>query len=266
MPVDVSTLPPESREVYLDLGRRVTTPNTLAQANKTIRAFTKFGAEVTLHGYGPDDDAHLSDTRDTLIDRFTDGSDAKGASKLAAGAYVTARRDAKDERQSVRTLLTGCVPRLRDAGNVVDAKRLQSLLEQTSRAPNDTALLDHMKRLHALLGEPVLEPLIVNRGGPDMLLRIERSRNSLLSAIRERGGNPEVSALSDERDILDGIIVTLTRNAARAARVAARRLGQPAIAQEFKLVYFRATRNGSVEDGGEPTLPGVPATAEPVSR
>lgn len=263
--VDVSTLPPESREVYLDLGRRVTTPNALAQANKTIRAFVRFGAEVTLHGYGPDDDSHLSDARDTLIQRFTDGSDAKGASKLATGTYHEARRDAKDERESVRALLTSCVSRLRDSGNLADAKRLQVLLDQTSSAPNDTALLDHMKRLHAVLSEPVLEPLIINRGGPDMLVRIDRSRNFLLSAIRERGGHPEVTALSDERDILDGIIVTLTRNAARAARVAARRLGQPAIAQEFKLVYFRSTRGGGIEDGAEPTPACAPATDEPAS-
>lgn len=260
MPVDVLALSPESREIYLELGRRVTTPDSLAQANKTIRAFARFGAEVTAHGYGPEDDAHLSDTRDTLLDRFTDGSTAKDASKLSKVDYVSARRDAKDDRQSVRTLLTSCATRLRDGGNLPDAKRVQSLLDQTSNVANDTALLDQLSRLHTMINEPVLVPLIINRGGPEMLVRIPTSRESLLTAIRQRAGHPDVSALSDERDILDGIIVTLTRTAVRAARVAARRLGLPAIAQEFKLVYFRTTRGDSVEDDIEPTLPDEPTT------
>jgi hypothetical protein len=257
MPVDVSALSPESCEVYLELGRRETTANTLAQANKTEGAFARWGVQVTEDGYGPEDDAHLSDTRDTLITRFTDGSNAKGASKLATADYLSARRDAKDDRQSVRTLLSSCLPRLRDGGSIQDAKRVQSLLEQTSVAASDNVLIDHMARLGAMITEPALVPLIVTRGGPGLIVRINNSREALLAAIRQRASQPEVSALADERDILDGIIITLTRNAARAARVTARRLRLPAIAQEFKLVYFRTTRSGG---GGEPTPDPAPAS------
>lgn len=252
MPVDVSALSPESRKIYLGLGRRVTTPNALAQANKTLGAFVLYGAEVTEEGYGPDDDSHLSDTRDTLIERYTDRSDAKGASKVAKVNYLKAVREAKQDRLGARNLLTSCVLPLRDGGNLSDAQRIQSLLDDTSAAPDDTTLLDHMKRMHATLIEPVLVPLIAGRGGPGLTVRLETSRDKLLAAIRERAAHPEVSALSDERDILDGIIVSLTRNAARAARVAARRLGQPAIAKEFELVYFRSTRSIPA-DGDEPT-------------
>jgi hypothetical protein len=266
MPVDVSALPPESREVYLDRGRRVTTPNTLAQANKTIRAFIRYGAEVTADGYGPEDDAHLSDTRDTLIARFTDGALARDASKLVTVDYVSARRDAKDDRESGRTLLTSCLARLRDGGNLQDAKRVQNLLEQTSAAADDTTLIDHLSRLHGMITDPALTPLITTRGGPGLIGRIQNSREALLTAMHQRVGHPDVSALSDERDILDGIIVTLTRTAARAARVAARRLGQPAIASEFKLVYLRAGRNGVIEDGDQPTPFEPPAAPAPASE
>ena len=258
MPVNVSALSPESREVYLERGRRVTTPDALAQADKTIRAFLRWAAEVTANGYGPDDDTYLSDTRDTLLARFTDGSNAKDASKLAMVDYVKAQRDAKDDRQSVRTLLISCLTHLRDGGSLPDAKRVQTLLEQTSTAANDTALLDQLTRLYNMINEPVLVPLIVNRGGVDMIVRVQNSRESLLTAMRQRAGHP-VTALADERDILDGIIVTLTRTAYRAARVASRRLGLPAIASDFKLVHFRA-HVGSSEDGAEPTPPDAPAS------
>jgi hypothetical protein len=259
MPVDVSALSPESCEHYLELGRRESTANTLAQANRTIGAFARWGAQVTEDGYGSEDDAHLSDTRDTLIARFTEGSDARGASKLATADHVSARRNAQDDRQSVRTLLSSCLARLRDGGNIADAKRVQSLLEQTSTVTGDTALIDHMARLGAMIREPALVPLIVSRGGPGLIVRVQNSREALLAALRQRASQPEVSALADERDILDGIIITLTRTAARAARVTSRRLRLPAIAQEFKLVYFRTTRSGAADNGGEPTTDPAPA-------
>jgi hypothetical protein len=178
-----------------------------------------------------------------------------GASKVAAEAYLTALRNAKHERLSVRTLLNTCVSPLRDVSNLHDAQRAQSLLEQTSAAPNDTTLIDHMKRLYAMLIEPVLLPVIVNRGRSSMIVRVQNASESLLAAVRQRAVNSDVSAASDERDILDGILVTLTRSAAAAAGVAARRLGQPALAAEFKLVYFRRSSSTPVVDGDEPAAP-----------
>jgi hypothetical protein len=248
MTIDVSALAPEARAHYRILGERVTTRDTLAQADMTILAFVRFGVEVSDNGYGLEDHTHLSDTRDTLLQRHTDRSDAMGASQLAGVTYSVALRGAKDERMCVRTLLNTCVTPLRDTGKLQDAQRVESLLKQTSAAPDDGALLDHMKRLHVMVNEPVLAPLIAGRGGPGIIARLQSARDSLLLAIRVHAANPEVSAVSEERNILDGIIVVNTRNAYAAARVAARRLGQPAIANAFKLVHLRKTRNAPVED------------------
>lgn len=248
MTIDVSALAPEARAHYRILGERVTTQATLAQADLTILAFGRFGVQVTDSGYGSEDHGQLSDTRDTLLQRHTDRSDAMGASKLAGVTYSVALRGAKDERMCVRTLLNTCVTPLRDTGKLQDAQRVLSLLKQTSAAPDDHILLDHMKRLHAMVTEPVLAPLIAGRGGPGAIVRLQTARDNLLLAIRDHAGNPEVSAVSEERNILDGIIVVNTRNAYAAARVAARRLGQPPIAAAFKLIHLRKTRNTPVED------------------
>jgi hypothetical protein len=119
-----------------------------------------------------------------------------------------------------------------------------------------------MKRLHGMVNEPVLAPIIAGRGGPGIITRLQTARDNLLLAIRDYAGNPDVSAVSEERNILDGIIVVNTRNAYAAARIAARRLGQPAIASAFKLVHLRKTRNTPVEDV-DPDEPGTePEPAE----
>lgn len=253
MTIDVSALAPEARAHYLLLGERVTTPNALAQADKTIRAFVRFGAEVTDNGYGPDDHAYLSDTRDTLLARHTDRSEAMGVSKMAGVTYDVAERNAKDERLSGRSLLNTCVTPLRDTGKLQEAQRIQTLLKQTSAAPTDDVLLDHLKRMHLMLNEPFLVPLITGRGGPSIIARLQTARDNLLAAIRDDAAHPDVSAVSEERNILDGIIVVNTRNAYAAARVAARRLGQPAIATAFKLVHFRRSNTPIVDD--EPETP-----------
>lgn len=261
MLIHVSSLAPEAREHYRVLGERVATPDAVAQANKTLRAFEHFGVQVSEHGYGVDDHGRLSDAHETLLARHTDRSGAMDASKLAGVTYSAALRGAKHERQSARTLCNTCISPLRDEGKVQDAQRLETLLKQTKAAPDDNTLLDHIKRLQAILAEPALMPLFATRGGPSISARLETSRVTLLGAIRDRAAHPDVSVASEERNIIEGIIVVNCRNAYAAARVAARRLGQPHIANEFKLVYFRSNTR-SAPAGDEPENDDQPETSE----
>ena len=249
MIIEVASLAPEAREHYRVRGERVTTADAVAQAHKTMGAFHRYGAQVTEDGYGPEDYGRLSDAADTLLERHTDRSDAMDASKLTGVTYHAALRGAKNGRQSVRTLFNTCIPPLRDNGKLQEVARIESLLKQTRAAPDDNTLIDHLKRLQAMLNEPMLAPLIATRGGAGIGARLQTSREALMAAIRDRAAHPDVAAASEERNIIEGIIVVNTRNAYAAARIAARRLGQPAIANEFKLIHFRSsTRTSPVED------------------
>lgn len=261
MLIVVSSLAPEAREHYRVLGERVATPDAVAQANKTLRAFEHFGVQVSEHGYGVEDNARLFDAHETLLARHTDRSEAVDASKLAGVTYSVALRGAKHERQSARTLCNTCITPLLDEGRVQDATRLQTLIKQTAAAPDDNTLLDHIKRLQAMLADATLAPLFATRGGPSISTRLETARVTLLGATRDRAAHPDVSTASEERNIIEGIIVVNCRNAYAAARVAARRLGQPAIASEFKLVHFRSNTR-SAPAGDEPPT-GEPGTVEP---
>jgi hypothetical protein len=261
MIIELASLSPEAREHYRIRGERVTTSDAVAQAHKTMGAFRLFGVQVAEDGYGPEDHERLSDATDTLLERYTDRSEALDASKLSGITYHTARRGARQGRQSARTLFNTCIAPLRDTGKLQEVARIESLLKQTRAAPDDNALIDHLKRLHAMLNEPMLEPYVAGRGGASISARLQSSREAFMAAIRERAAHPDVAATSEDRNIIEGIIVVNCRNAYAAARIAARRLGQPAIANEFKLVYLRSsTRTTPVED--EPAT-GEPGTDEP---
>lgn len=84
-----------------------------------------------------------------------------------------------------------------------------------------------------------------------------------MSSMRQRAATPEISAVADERDIHDGIIVSLARAARNAGRAAARELGQPAIEVAFRLTHL-TPRSARDPERDTPDLPEDPAT-DPVT-
>jgi hypothetical protein len=58
---------------------------------------------------------------------------------------------------------------------------------------------------------------------------------------------------TEQLDLLDGIIVTLVRNARKAARAAAKRLGKPSLVADFELTKLyepRAEEAPAAPSGG----------------
>jgi hypothetical protein len=255
MPFDIESLTAEECVQYLVVGRQYATEDVLAQADKTMLGYRHYGHLLVAHGVGPDEGALMGELVGLL--RETDGGHIQvvDARKLLNKTYDEAKRTAKDERINGRTLTSMCISPLNRANQGELARRATLVLEQTSRVDTDKQLIDQMKTLHDLLSVPDLAPVIANRGGPTILAGLASARTSLLAAVQERAGKPEVAAAAQRRDILDGAVVTLCRAARDASRVAARRLGQPAIAAAFKLDLLRRSRSSTPAepDEGDPT-------------
>lgn len=68
-------------------------------------------------------------------------------------------------------------------------------------------------------------------------------------------------AETDRLDLLDGIIVALARGARKAARDAARRLGQPSLTANFELdkIYKRGAAPAKIAAPATPPAPATPA-------
>jgi hypothetical protein len=255
MPFDIESLTAEECVRYLAIGRRYTTEDVLAQADKSLLGYQLYGHLLVVHGFGPEDGALLIEVVGLL--RETDGGHIQvvDARKLLGMTYEGARRIAKDERINGRTLTSMSIAPLNRANHSELAQRATLVLQQTSRADSDKQLTDQIKTLHDLLSAPELGPIIATRGGPTILAGLASARTTLLAAVQARAGKPEVTAAAQRRDILDGVVVTLCRAARDASRISARRLGQPAIAAAFKLDLLPKSRGSAPAEPveGDPT-------------
>lgn len=265
MPLDIALLSPRARERYLAIGRRYASGDTLAQAHKTLAAHDKYGALLVPYGFGMGDASRLAETRDQLHARKVDHTQATNDRKVVRNKHATTRRNARTERRCTRSVLGLALDTLIENDQQAAADRVQVALDQTSVDPaDDQRLLEQLDTLDGVLGDPIVTEAIQDRGGAEIARRLTDAHAALMSTMRQRAARTEISAVADERDILDGIIVSLARAARNAARIAARHLGQPAIEVEFRVTHL-TPRSGSDPELDTPALPEEPET-EPVTK
>jgi hypothetical protein len=261
MPLDIALMTPQAREYYLAIGIRYPTQNVLLQGDKTLQGLAKHAALLVDYGFALRDGERLAEACDRVQASVVGRAQAGSSRKLTGKNYRTACRKARIERRSVTSALSASVPELLERGEEQVAQLVQTALDQTSNLASDAELPKQLQMLLDVLAHPVVAEVVVDRGGPIIATRVQTARTSLLDALRERAGQTPVSAAAEERDILEGVVVSLARSASAAARVAARSLGQPSIALDFKLTHLDASRNAGPEDSS-PDAPDDPDAPE----
>lgn len=266
MTLDISLLAPRARERYLAIGRRYSSEDVLAQAHKTLLAHQKHGHLLVAYGFGLGDAERLAQGRDRLHATKVGRTQASSDRKILRNFRTRARSRARDERTCIRSVLELVADSLYESSQHEAAGRVVVALDDTAaQPPKDQQLLEQLDTLEEVLVDPPVVEAMADRGGPDILARLRAARTDLNDGVRQSAAKPEVSAIADERDILDGIIVSLARAARKAARVAARHLGQPAIATEFKLTHLRSRPAGTPDLDTPSDLPADPETDEPAT-
>jgi hypothetical protein len=266
MAFDIDKMAPEERAFCLALGERYPTPNVLSQADKTLRGLALYGAILVIYGFGAEDTQDLSDARDAL--RAEDAGDAQTSSerKTVVQNADEAIRNGRKQRLIAITILKNARRPLRKSGNSAALAQVQGVLSQTRVLVDDSALPKQMQLLHTTLEDPAIAGVVAGRGGPDAVTKLETLLPLVRQALSDKTGHPPGTAVSERRDILDGVVVTLARSARAAARMAARDLGQPAIAAAFELTYLesaRARKAPEAELPAEPTEPTAPTAPTP---
>jgi hypothetical protein len=205
------------------------------------------------YGFALRDGTRLIEACDRVRASVVGRAVAGGSRKLTGKNYRSAARNARLARRSAITALSATIPDLLEAGQEAVTQLVQTTLEATSALPGGEELPKQLQLLVDVLVHPVVAAAVADRGGPGIVKRLDDSRTAMLVALRERAGQSPVSAAAEERDILEGIVVSLARSANAAATIAARTLGQPSIALDFKLTYLDSSRNGGAEDPSSDT-------------
>jgi hypothetical protein len=262
MPIDIAAMAAQAREYYLSIGIRYPTQSVLLQGDKTQQGLVKHAAILVDFGFALRDGARMVEACERVRASVVGRAVAGGSRKLTGKNYRSASRNARLARRSAITALSAAIPDLLETGQEAAAQLVQTTLEATSALPGGEELPKQLQLLFDVLVQPVVDAAVADRGGPGIARRLDTSRTALLAALRERAGQSPVSAAAEERDILEGIVVSLARNASKAARVAARSLGQPSIALDFKLTYLDPARNSGSEDDPGSDTPSDPDAPE----
>jgi hypothetical protein len=264
MPIDIAAMTAQALEYYLSIGIRYPTQNVLLQGDKTQQGLAKHAALLVDYGFALRDGARMVEACERVRASVVGRALAGGSRKLTGKNYRSASRKARLARRSAITALSAAIPELLEDGHEEVVQLVQTTLEATSALPGAEELPKPLQLLFDVLIHPIVAAATVDRGGPGIVGRLDASRTAMVAALRERAGQSPVSAAAEERDILEGIVVSLARSASAAARVAARSLGQPSIALDFKLTYLDPYRTAGAEDPSSdtPSDPDAPEAPE----
>ncbi len=243
MVLNIADLAPQAREDYLALGQRYGYASVLAQADKAQHGLSLYPEALLLQGFGLEDAQILGEARVALIDQCARRDQAAIARKVGARMHVNARRTARRERQSGRTMLRIAVDRLVALGAEDVARLVETALVQTRRLASVKVLPDHLHTLLTAMRHPDVASILAGRGGPQAVQRIEQAHAELRATMEERAGHTPVTVEAEQRNVLAGLIVSLVRSANNAARLAARSQAMPSIAAAFKLTHLTPWRS-----------------------
>lgn len=257
MSLDLSKLPVAARARYVDVGRRYGSDLTLNQANHTLNALSAHGKTLVGFGFAVADGERLKDARDLLVEAGVGRDQARGSRKRTSTALLAAIKRAKAARKRGQAIVLALLDQSEELGLTPQRDALLATAAQTRSAGADEELLGRqLDLLQAALSQAALKTAVKDRGGPDAVTELAAAAAELRSTAAAARSTPGTPAETEQLDLLDGIIVELTRSARRCARAAAAALGRPALAKAFELLFLYPAGNGESEE--PPPAPPTP--------
>jgi hypothetical protein len=162
--------------------------------------------------------------------------------------------DGQGSRLRARSVLYGAKHALLWSGKTEFVVKIGALIERDSVAADDAeGLAKQLDALRGTLTDSVIADAAKNRGGPKVVVDLEAHALALRDAAQAKAEPRGTPVETETLDLIDGIIVNLTRLARDAAQAAARELAEPAILTAFELsaLYKRRPKNG---DEAEPVV------------
>jgi hypothetical protein len=245
MAIDLSTIPEPLRKKLIKLGEQYGSQDTLDQANQTLGAYAKHAK--ALPGFTAKDAKRLEEARDALLAAGVGRDAVKGTKKATGKAYVEAVRQAQAARLSARALLASAHEDLEEssAPGAREAEgKASSALALTRVGPTKAEpLAQQLAQLVAAFKDPGVAAAC--EGAAEAIGALEAATQTLRQADQTDVARQGTPAETETLDLLDGVIVRLTRRARRAAGAAARLGGNPALAQAFQLDKLYRSKGGA---------------------
>jgi hypothetical protein len=249
MTLDLDKIPKARRLRLIRLGEQFGSQDTLDQANQTLAAYKDHADALKPSGFAEKHAKELAASRDGLVDAGVGREAAKGKKKVTGEAYVAAMDLAQTARIHARAVLAGVKEDLEgsEEAGAAEAERVASAaLRQTRAAPNKAEpMAQQLAQILGALKEKAVATEAAGQGGPESIAGVEAAIVALRKADQEAVGGRGTPVETEKLDLLDGIIVQHARRARRAAVAAAKRMGNPALVEAFKLDKLYRSKGGA---------------------
>lgn len=267
MPIDtiLSALSPEARLEAIEVGTQFNKDEVLGQIALTRAAFSTTGAALLRHGFADVDAAELGEIEAALFAATEDRADASldgRAGRIAFRATVSRAKAAAKGTTALLRNLASAVARRPDPNNPDASPRLAAVLAAVGPVGRSaTRIASQVDLLLSALGEPSIEKAGESRGVPEARAQLEKARQSLQEGQWVRAANAGTPSQTQAQNLLEGLAVQYLREARKAARAAAERLGDPALAKAYELTALYSDRGGAAPTRPTPVVEPQPAPA-----
>lgn len=245
MAFDPSKVAPAERKRAERTGAIYGSDDVVAQTDVTLNAWARSGSFISGYGFRQVHAERLADLRTLHSAALVTRNEARAERKTTNVALHQAVHAGKDARNRARSTLFGVrndIAMLGASEDVAVVNAIDTALARTQSAGGDPEAL--RQQLEELLGVARHERVKTELGDEaatlDSVLATSITAIETTRAAKARA--PGTRTETDYIDFLEGLMIDLLRLARRAARAAARALGQPALADEFELnQLYRST-------------------------
>jgi hypothetical protein len=247
-------IPAAARHELIAVGRKFGSEDTLAQAEQTLKALKTHGPKFALWGFNDADTKSLDDARAALITAGVGREVVRVDKKTTNTAYADALKTGKAKRLRARSVLSGARRVLDEQGDAESVRTIDTVLDHAPTAGDSAGkVAEQLDTLLTTFSEASVAKAASERGGPEIVVELVTCSAALRAVSQDAATVPGTPAATERLNLIDGIIVGLTRDARKAARAAAKELGEPAMAAEFELTHLYGSGKGK--------KPAVPAPA-----
>lgn len=261
----LSSLSPEARLEAIEVGAQFNKDEVLSQIALTRAAFAINGAALGRHGFTAEDAAELADVEGAIrgaSEGRTDASLEGRASRLAFKQTVSGAKAGVKAATALLRNLGSAVARRPDPDNPEASPKLGAVLAAVGpvgRSPSRIAA--QVELLLSALSEPSIAKVGEARGGPEAKAQLEAAQRALEEGRLVRAGSTGTPRETQAQNLLEGLAVQYLREARKAARAAADRLGDPALARAYELTALYAARGEAASSKPTPVVQPLPAPA-----
>jgi hypothetical protein len=239
MTLDLESIPADERKRLVEIGKNYSSRDTIKQAEQSLNAFENHKNALAEEGFTQEEADELIEFRQLLIEAGGDRDDARGAKKVTRQDLLDGIQDTKKKRLRARSALSTIRSKFAKLStNEAKSARqsIDTVLAETSSSGADAAkLAAQCDRLSTVLQLKEVASQISARKLDGIAAELTSCAENLRNAAKATSTSSGTPVEQERLDLLDGLIIELTREARKAARAASSNTGNAAIAKEFEL-------------------------------